>query len=161
MNIIFILSSLLFVIVALYVTKQLLSIGKRLTEINLAIAIYFLAATISIGIIAYNLVSELINHFNHATTSTIKNETIVLIGSGLGLALIIVIITQLLSGFIYNILFDNAKEEQVKEFANNNIYMAIIRGGILIGFTLSMIPLIEIVFALFVPNLPIRGGGYN
>jgi hypothetical protein len=161
MNIIFILSSLLFVIVALYVTKQLLSIGKRLKEINLAIAIYFVAATISIGMIAYNLVSELINHFNHTITSTIKNQNIVLIGAGLGLALIIVIITQLLSGFIYNILFDNAKEEQVKEFANNNIYMAIIRGGILIGFTLAIIPLIEIVFSMFVPNLPIRGGGYN
>jgi hypothetical protein len=161
MNFIFILSALLFVIVALYVTKQLISLGKRLKEINLAISIYFVCSTISIGMIAYCLVADLINHFNHSNSNTIRNENLILIGAGIGLALIIVIFSQMLSAFIYNLLFDDAKDEMVMEFANNNIYMALMRGGIIIGFTLALLPLIEIIFSMFVPNAPIRGGSYN
>jgi hypothetical protein len=67
----------------------------------------------------------------------------------------------MLSAFIYNLLFDDAKDEMVMEFANNNIYMALMRGGIIIGFTLALLPLIEIIFSMFVPNAPIRGGSYN
>lgn len=162
MNIIFILSALIFVFLALYCTKQLLSLGKRLKDINISIAIYFVAATLSIGAVAYALVKDLIDHFSHAQIITIKNENITLLGAGVGLALLIVIASQLLSLFVYNTMFDNTKEDTIKEFASNNIYMALIKGGMVIGFTLAMLPLIEIIFNLLIPNKPIlRGGGYN